>query len=176
MSNRSIHRNRSRKRSSKTWYVLWPVWLIVAVMSSIYGYGVLRAYLDSRPQQSDVHVKTLERDEDLHLDGEALTASRLHLFETNLDGKRVRFVVQRTDSRAVHVALASCRNCYKSRESHYARNGSMICGECKHAMAFEDKGAIKDGCAMPEIPHTEEGEKVFVSSRDVIRIAEENFK
>jgi hypothetical protein len=142
----------------------------------MYGYGVLRAYLDSRPQQSDVHVKTLERNEDLHLDGEALTASRLHLFEANLDGKRVKFVVQRTDSRTVHVALASCRNCYKSRDSHYAKKGLMICSRCRHAMAFESKGSVSDGCAMPEIPHTEEGERIFVASREVFRIAEQTYK
>ena len=176
MSNRRILTKRSGQRSSRIWRVLWPVWLIVAAISSVYGYIVLRDYLDNRPHQSDVQVKTLERNENLHLDREALTAGRLHLFEANLDGKRVKFVVQRTDERTVHVALASCRNCYKSRDSHYAKKGLMICSRCRHAMAFEDKGAIKDGCAMPEIPQTEEGEKVFVSSRDVIRIAEENLK
>jgi Membrane iron-sulfur containing protein FtrD-like len=98
-----------------------------------------------------------------------LRSPQLRLFETSASGQKVKFIVQRTPDQIVHVAVASCRACYRNRDSHYALNGEMICGQCKEAMDFESKvqKARTNHCALVEVPHTESGGDVAVLVRDV---------
>jgi hypothetical protein len=94
----------------------------------------------------------------------------MHLFEVSASGQKVLFLVQQTEGKGVHVALASCRACYHNRDSHYARKGQMMCGKCKEPMAFESgsQQATRNGCALPEIHHTETDRKVTVLTNDVL--------
>jgi hypothetical protein len=52
----------------------------------------------------------------------------------------VKFVVQRSQDKAVHVALASCSTCYRSKNRHYALKGAMMCGKFRNAVNFASKG------------------------------------
>lgn len=115
-------------------------------------------------------VMALGEGQDLHLDPSKLSTQQLHLFEANVSGKKVRFIVQRTSDKIVHVALASCKACYHNHNSYYAKNGQMICGECKGAIVFESKGQKADPnhCALAEISHLETDRELTVSSRVVL--------
>ena len=65
-------------------------------------------------------------------------------YEASASGQKVKFVVQRAQDKVVHVALASCSACYRSKNPHYALNGKMMCGKCKDAMDFALKGQKAD--------------------------------
>jgi uncharacterized membrane protein len=97
----------------------------------------------------------------------------LHLFEANASGQKVKFMVQRTPDQIVHVAVASCRACYRNRSSHFAKNGELICGKCEEAMVFESKpqNASSNHCALVEVPHAETDRDLTVLSRDVVEEA-----
>jgi uncharacterized membrane protein len=127
-------------------------------------------YWVERPPKNDITIVALGEGQDLHLDPIKLSSKQLHLFEASASGQKVKFIVQRTPDKIVHVALASCKACYRKRDSHYARNGEMICGECKGAMIFESKGQKVDmnHCALAEIPHSETDRDMTVSVRDVL--------
>jgi uncharacterized membrane protein len=125
-------------------------------------------YRSERPQKSDIPVIALGRD--LHLDPRELSTQQLHLFKVSVSGKKAEFIVRRTPDEVIHVALASCKACYRNHNSHYAKNGEMICGECKGAMFFESKGQKGDPnhCALAELPHSETDRELIVSSRVVL--------
>jgi hypothetical protein len=86
-----------------------------------------------------------------------LIPQQLHLFEARASGQKVKFIVERTQDKTAHVALASCRICYRSRDRHYAKNGQMMWGECNGPMAFEskDRKTGTNSCTLAEIPHKE---------------------
>lgn len=80
---------------------------------------------------------TLGRGRDQHLDPNKLNPQQLHVFEARASRQKVKFIVERTQDKTVHVALASYRICYRSHDRHYAKQGQMICGECNGPMTFE---------------------------------------
>lgn len=169
MSNHGIGRKHRKPSRHGDWQVLWPVWAICTILLLFGAFVIVRVYREDSPQKSDIPVIALSEGQNLHLDQSKLRSPQLHLFEASASGQRVKFIVQRTPDQTVHVAVASCRACYRSRNSHYARNGEMICGQCKEAMDFEPKGrqANTNHCALVEVPHTESDGNVAVLVRDV---------
>jgi hypothetical protein len=107
----------------------------------------------------------------------SLRVEQLHLFEAHAFGQSARFVVERKDA-TIHVALASCRACYRSHDRHYAKKGAMICSECDGPMSFESKGlkTIGNNCTLVEIAHTETSGNLVVSVRDVLAQAERSIR
>lgn len=152
------------------WRETWPVWALGGFFFLIIAVCLIQAYRVYGPQKSDVLVVALKPSQDLHLDAETLKPMQLHLFEANASGKKVRFIVERTQDNVIHVSLASCRVCYRSRDRHYVQKGEMICGECNGPMQFEGKNqkTPANTCALAEIPHKEIGRDLVVSVRDVI--------
>lgn len=113
----------------------------------------------------------------VHLDQAKLMPAQLQMFEEEVSGQKVRFVVQRTLDNKVHVALATCRACYHSMNPHYTRKGKMICGKCNMPMQLES-AMERDGnnrCTLPEIPHQESVRDVTVHIRDVLAQAQKVF-
>jgi hypothetical protein len=102
-----------------------------------------------------------------------LTSPQLHLFEASFSGQKVKFMIQQTPDQIVHVAVASCRVCYRNRNFHYARNGGMVCGKREEAMNFEPKAqnAGPNHCALVEVPHVGTDRDLTVLSHDVIEEA-----
>jgi uncharacterized membrane protein len=147
----------------------WPVWALGGFFLLLIGACLIQSYRVYGPQKSDVSLIVLKPDQDFHLDTRTLNPTQLHLFEATVSGKKVRFIVERTQDKVVHVSLASCRVCYRSRDRHYTRKGEMICGECNGPMAFESKNpkAPTNTCALAEIPHKEIGSDLVVSAHDV---------
>ncbi len=170
MSNHRIRVNRSKLPRRGDWYTLWPVWALCAVPILMLTFAAIREYRASLPQKSDVPLVALRDGQDLHIDAGKLNSGQLNLFEASASGQKVKFIVERTQNKSVHVALASCRACYHSHNPHYARKGEMICGKCNESMAFESKGqkAGTNNCTLPEIPHTETDRDVVVLARDVL--------
>jgi uncharacterized membrane protein len=170
MNNHPITRKHPGSRHNGGWHVLWPVWALCTILLAFGIFVIVREYREDLPQKSDVQVVALSDGQDLHLDSRNLVSPQLHLFEASTSRQKVKFVVQRTPDQIVHVAVASCRVCYKNRNSHYAKNGEMICGKCEEAMDFESKGrqARTNHCALVEIPHAETGHEVTVLVRDVL--------
>lgn len=152
------------------WCPPWPVWaaggffLLISVVCLI---QIERVY---GPQKSDVPVTAVQPEPDLRLDTGKLKPMQPHLFQANVSGKTVRFVVERTRDNVVHVALATCSVCFRSRNPHYVRNGEMICGQCNGPMPFAPKGQTTVGhsCLLVEIPHRVINGELIVSMRDVI--------
>src|ERR1035437_2619746 len=162
MSNHLIHAKHRKPPHWGDWYALWPVWALCTGFLLLVVFGIVREYVTDLPQKRNVPVVVLGQDRDLHLDPATLRLSELHLFEASVSGQKVKFIVERTKNNTIHVALASCRTCYRSHDRHYVRKGQMICGECNVPMAFEsnDGKAIRNNCALTGVPHTE-------TSRDV---------
>lgn len=152
------------------WHALWPVWALCAVLLLFVGIGIFRVYRAGLPQKSDIPVLALGDSRILHLDPGKLGLSQLHLFEASASGQKVKFIVERTQEKTVHVALASCRACYHSQNPPYARKGEMVCGQCRQAMGFEtkDQNVGPTSCVLSEIPHTETERDVGVLARDVV--------
>ena len=156
------------------WRETWPVWAVAGFFVLVIAVCLVQEYRVYGPQKSDVTVSALRLGQDLHVDTGTLKPMQLHMFEANVSGKKVRFVVERTQDNAIHVSLASCRVCYRSRDRHYAQKGQMICGECNGPMPFETKNqkTSTNTCALAEIPHKEIGHDLFVSTHDVIKQTE----
>lgn len=169
MSNQRIRIHRSAFANKSDWYVTWPIWVPCAILLLFGVFVVARVYWVERPPKNDTPMVALAEGQDLHLDPSKLSPRQLHIFEARALGQKVKFLVQCTPDKIVHVALASCKACYRKRDSHYARNGQMFCGECKGAMIFESKGQKVDTnhCALAEIPHSETDRDMTVSVRDV---------
>lgn len=170
MSHFRIKSKRTKEPRRYGWHDTWPVWALGGFFFLVIGFCLVQVYRAYGPQKSDVPVIALKPAQDLHLDTATLKPMQLHLFEANVSGKRVRFVVERTQDNVIHVSLASCRVCYRSRDRHYAQKGQMICGECKGTMPFESKGpkGPANTCALAEIPHQEIGHDLVVSTRNVL--------
>ena len=173
MSNHRINRNLTKSSRGSKWYVLWPVWALCTILVSFSVFLLIREFRDDLPQKSDIPVLALAEGQNLHLDLHKLSSPQLHLFEASASRQKVKFLVQRTPDQIVHVAVASCKACYRDRGSHYARNGEMICGKCREAMIFESKGVptSTNHCALVEVPHTESDGDVAVSVPDVFALA-----
>jgi len=170
MSNHGINRKHPRPSRHGDWHLLWPVWAICTILLLFGAFVIVREYREDSPQKSDIPAIALFEGQNLHLDQNKLRSTQLHLFEVNAAGKAVKFIVQRTPDQIVHVALASCKACYRNRDAHYARNGEMICGQCKESMDFESKGRQPraNHCALVEVPHEESNGDVAVLARDVL--------
>ena len=170
MNNHLIHSKHRKSPHRSDWYTLWPMWTVCAFFLLLLVFGIVREYVTDLPKKSDVPMVILGNDRDLHLDPATLRPSELHLFEASASGRKVKFIVERTKNNTIHVALASCRTCYRSHDLHYVRKGQMICGECNVPMAFESKDgkAIRNNCALAKVPHTETNRDVTVLARDVI--------
>lgn len=174
MSNHRIKRSQSVSNSRGALYVLWPVWAICAFLLLLCVVVVVREYRADLPKKSDIHVIAVSEGQDLHLGSNKLDSRDLHLFEVSSSGEKVKIAVQRTDDRTVHVALASCRACYRNRDHHYAKQGQMMCGKCSMTMKFESKNQKADtnSCALVEVPHTEKEGDITVSTGDVLAQAQ----
>ncbi len=148
---------------------LWPVWVICAGLLLLVAIGIVQVYVTSIPRKSDVPLVVLDHNRDLHLDPTQLRLSDIHLFETGASGIKVKFIVERTKGDTIHVAIASCRLCYRGHNNNYVRKGKMICSECDGSMPFEvnDRNTVKNACALVEVPHTESSHDVTVLARDV---------
>jgi len=170
MSNHRIKRVQSVLSSRGAWYVLWPVWSICAFLLLLGVLVVVREYQAELPKKSDIRVMAVSEGQDLSLDTNKLDSRDLHLFEVSSSGEKVKIAVQRTDDKTVHVALASCRACYRNRDHHFAKQGQMMCGKCNGPMKFEskDQKADTNSCALVEIPHTEKDGNIAVLARDVL--------
>ena len=170
MSNRRIKVNHLKIHQRADWYMFWPLCLIAAFLLVPIGLTVIHEYLANRQQRSDVAAVSLGDGQDLHLDRSKLQTGQMHLFEVSASGQKLLFLVQQTQDRIVHVDLASCKACYRNRDSHYAKKDQMMCGKCKEPMTFESgsQQATKNGCALLEIHHTETDRKVTVLTNDVL--------
>ena len=174
MSHHRIKRVPSVSNSRRTWHVLWPVWAICSFPLLLGTFVALREYQMELPQKSDIPVVVVSEGKDLHLGSNKLDSRDLYLFEVSSPGEKVKIAVQRTDDRTVHVALASCRACYRNRDHHYAKQGQMMCGKCSMPMKFESKNQKADtnSCALVELPHTEKDGNIAVSTVDVLARAQ----
>ena len=152
------------------WYSYWPLWLLFGGPAVLVTVIVIQEYRAEGPQKSDTPAVVLAAGQDLHLDPTKLKRSELHLFETNVSGQKVKFVVRRTQDNAVHVSLATCRACLRSKNPHYVRKNEMMCGECNMPMRSEkEKDVPADSrCTLPEIPHKETAGDITVLIRDVL--------
>lgn len=170
MSSHRIHPRHSKAPGRGNWYVLWPVWALCGGLALLFVFALASTYIAYRPQKSDIPVVAVGNGQDLHMDPQKLVPQQLHLFEVSSSGQKVKVVVQRTDDKAVQVALASCRTCYRSHDRHYVKNGQMMCAECNERMNFEAKGQKTgtNGCALVELPHTQTNGNITVLLRDVL--------
>ena len=170
MSHHLIHAKHPKPPYRSDWYTLWPVWTVCASFLLLIVFGIVREYVTDLPQKSDIPVVALGDGQDLHLDPDKLGPKQLHLFEASVSGRKAKFIVERTQDKTVHVALASCRTCYRSHDRHYVKQGQMICAECNGTMSFEsrDRKAGTSSCALVAIPHTETNRDVTVLARDVL--------
>lgn len=175
------HRHISKHLASKSrigWRALWPVWAICSLFLVITALGMVEAYLDDRPEKSDAPVSVLRDGQDLRLNTREVGPGTLRIFEASFSGQKLRFIVQRTRDNSVHAALASCKACIRSRNSHFAHSGEFICGQCKHAMWVQSRNqrTDADGCVLPEVPHSESEGIVTVAARDIQAISEKAFR
>jgi uncharacterized membrane protein len=170
MSNHHIHAKRLKAPQRGDWYAFWPVWALCGGLVLYFTVALVWQYVAGLPQKSDLSVVVVDGGRDLHLDPGKLGSQQLHLFEARAAGQKVKFVIERTQDKTVHVALASCRTCYRSRERHFTKNGQMMCGECNMPMNFESQSeqASTHRCALVEVPHTETDHDIAVLARDVI--------
>ncbi len=173
MSNHRIRPKHSKAPRRGDWCAFWPVWALCGGLMLLSVIALASVYIADRPQKSDIPVVAMSKDQDLHLDAAKLSPRQLHLFEVSASGQKAKIVVEMTDDKTVHVALASCRTCYRSHNRHYAKNGQMMCGECNSQMNFEvkDRKAGTTGCALVEIPHAETSSNITVLTRDVLAVA-----
>ena len=170
MSNHRIKVSHLKMHERRGWYMFWPLCLITAFLLLPISFNLVGEYLANRPRRSDVASVELGSGQNLHLDKSKLQNGQIHLFEASASGKKLLFLVQQTQDKVVHVALASCKACYHNRDSHYAKKGQMMCGKCKEPMTFESgsRQPNKNGCALLEIHHTETDREVTVLTNDVL--------
>ncbi|MBS1805545.1 MAG: DUF2318 domain-containing protein [Acidobacteria bacterium] len=152
------------------WYSHWPLWVLFGVFAALISISFIQMYRSEGPQKSDIQAVVLAAGQDLHIDPAELKPTELHLFEGSASGQKVKFIVRRTQDNVVHVSLATCRACYRSKNPHYVQKNEMMCGECNMPMRSEsEKGAPGDTrCTLPEIPHTETAHDITVLIRDVL--------
>lgn len=152
------------------WYSHWPLWALFGVFVTLIGINVIVMYRSEGPQKSDTPPVVLAAGQDLHFDPTKLKPMELRLFEGSASGQKAKFILRRTQDNVVHVSLATCRVCYKSKNPHYVQKNEMMCGECNMPMRSEsEKGAPGNTrCTLPEIPHTESARDITVLIRDVL--------
>lgn len=152
------------------WYSYWPLWLLFGLPAALTTAVLIQAYRSDGPQKSDTAPVVLADGQDLHLDPATLKPTELYLFEGSTSGQKVKFIVRRTQDNVVHVSLATCRACYRSKNPHYVQKNEMMCGRCNMPMRSEtEKGAPGDTrCTLPDIPHTESAHNITVLIRDVL--------
>jgi uncharacterized membrane protein len=123
-------------------------------------------------QRDDVPETELAAGQDLRIALDHLVAGRLYLFSYPDDqGRRIRFVVQRTSEGTVHTNMASCQACYRSAHPHYAHNGQMICGMCKQPMHSPDEEGLtleQKQCPLVSLQHSMRDNEVVVSAQSVV--------
>lgn len=170
MSHQRIRSKSSKAEKKRDWSAPWPVWGLCAGLLLLVAFALVWEYVAYFPQRSDIPVVVLSRGQDLHLDPSKLIPQQLHLFEVRASGQKVKFIVERTQNKTAHVALATCRICYRSRDRHYAKNGQMMCGECNGPMAFEskDRKPGTNSCTLAEIPHKETDRDLTVLASDAL--------
>ena len=176
MSHTRVHR-RQIISSIPNSRALLPVWIICGFMLALFAAVFIKQYLDNRPQRSDVAVTSLDSGQDMSISAASVSRGSIHLYAIKSSGQELRFLVQRTSDNAIHVAAATCRSCNRASQQHYAHRGTIYCGRCREAMHFETRDPnSRDGCSMPEIPHSETGDVVLVRASDVIATYEKEFR
>ena len=170
MSHSRINLRRSKTDGRADRHVLWLLGAICTSLLLFAAFAIVWVNRAEEPQKSDIPVVALRETQDLHLDPSKLGDHQLHLFEVRASKQEVKFVVERTEDKTVHVALATCRICYRSQNRHFAKQGQMICGKCNGPMIFEskDQKAGANQCTLAEIAHAETDRDVIVSARDVL--------
>ena len=161
----SHHRIRTKAAGSslrEQWHVLWPVLAVLAVPLLLTALVIVKVFWSEHPRK-------LAADQDLHLSVAKLQMNRPHLFETSVSGHSVRFVVERTQSQDVHVAVAACRFCYRERRSNRVQDDAVMCGRCRSSMDFEPSKATDhaNSCNLVEIPHRQTQQTLTVMARDI---------
>jgi len=146
----------------RDWRLLWPVLVIFAIPLFLTALVMVKTLWTDHPQK-------LVAGEDLHLETDKLSPHRLHLFETEVSGHSVRFVVERTQSQNVQVAVAACRFCYRERGLSRVQDGAVICGRCRNPMDFSPLKAtgLANSCNLVEIPHRQTQQTLTVTARDI---------
>lgn len=164
---------RSKKQIRCGWRELWPVWAIGGFFLLLTVACLVHVYRVYGPQKSDVQAVSIRPDEYLRVTLAKLVLMQLHLYEVKASGGTVHFIVERTQDRIVHVALAACSVCLRSGNPNYTRKGKMICGRCNGPMPFTARGkaTVAHICSLPEIPHKEINGELIVSMRDVLHRA-----
>ncbi len=162
MSHHRIKPKSANDSLRRDWRLLWPVLVILAIPLSLTALVIVKLLWTDHPQK-------LVAGDDLHLETDKLRPNRLHLFETEVSGHSVRFVVERTQSQSVHVAVAACRFCYHERRSNQVQDGAVICGRCRSSMDFESSEAAghANSCKLAEIPHQQTQQTLTVMARDI---------
>lgn len=167
MSHTRVHRRQpisgiSNKRA------LLPVWIICSFMLALVVAGFIKLYLDGRPRSSDVAAVSLGPAKDLAVSISSLSRQSIHLYTIKSSEQELRFIVQRTNNNVLRVGAATCRVCRRSSQLHYAHEGVFYCGQCREEMHFEGHGpSSREGCSMPEIPHSETEGVLLVRASDV---------
>ena len=161
----SHHRITTKSTGSplrKQWHVLWPVLAVLAVPLLLTALVIAKVFWSEHPRK-------LAADQDLHFSVAKLQMNRPHLFEMSVSGHSVRFVVERTQSQDVHVAVAACRFCYRERRSNHMQDGAVMCGRCRSSMNFEPSKATDHAniCNLVEIPHRQTQQTLTVMARDI---------
>jgi len=159
------YRTKSKARDyslRKDWRMFWPVLAILAVPLLLTALALVKTSWPVRPQKLLVG-------QDLHLNISKLRPNQLHLFETNVSGQQVRFVVERMQDNTIHVALAACPFCYRERRSNRIQDGAVICSRCNGSMEFAstEVAANANSCDLSEIPHRVSARTLTVLARDV---------
>jgi len=124
-------------KPQRHWYSFWPLWLLFGGPVILLAVVMIQEYRAEGPQKSDTPAVVLAAGQDLHLDPAKLRPMELHLFEANASGQKLGFIVRRTQDNTVHVSLATCRVCLRSKNPHYVRKNEMMCGECNMPMRSE---------------------------------------
>lgn len=167
MSHTRVHRRHFASVISDR-RALLPFWIICAFVFVLFAAVIVKQYIDNRPRHSDVAVAPLGSGQDLSIKIASLSRGSIRLYAVKSSGQELRFLVQRTNDDVIHVAAAACRSCKRSSQLHYAHNGVFYCGECRQPMHFETREpSSRDGCSMPEIPHSESGGVLVVRASDV---------
>ena len=159
------YRSKSKARDyslRKDWRLFWPVLVILAVPLFLTALVIVKTSWPVRSQK-------LLAGQDLHLNIAKLRLNQLHLFETNVSGQKVRFVVERTQDNTIHVALAACRFCYRERRSNRIQDGAVICSRCNGSMDFVSAktGRRTNSCDLSEVPHQQSTQTLTVLALDI---------
>jgi uncharacterized membrane protein len=151
---------------------MWPLWLLCGVSVAVILVGLAFVVREDLSQKDDVSETELPAGQDLRIALDHLVAGRLYLFSYPGDqGRRIRFVIQRTSDGTVHTNMASCQACYRSAHPHYAHNGQMVCGMCIQPMHRPDEEGLtleQKQCPLVSLPHSMHDNEVVVSAQSVV--------